>query len=106
MDLGSGTGIAITSPTATKHSLDTIASKTPFTIENGGLGGKSTGYVISIANADNAGIITDSDTAEYSTDKKSSMASTHYIANIGNEVWSRFDIILDLTNSKIYLKKN
>lgn len=106
MDLGSGSGIAITSPTATKYSLDAIANKTPFTIENGGLGGKSTGYIINIANADIAGVVTDSDVAEYSTDKKGSMASTNYIANLGNEVWSRFDIILDLADNKIYLKKN
>ncbi len=106
MDLGSGSGIAITSPTATKYSLDTVANKTPFTNENGGLGGKSTGYIISIANADIAGVITDSDMAKYHTDKKGSMASTNYIANLGNEVWSRFDIILDLADNKIYLKKN
>lgn len=106
MDLGSGSGIAITSPTATKYSLDTVANKTPFTFENGGLGGKSTGYIISIANADIAGVITDSDMAKYHTDKKGSMASTNYIANLGNEVWSRFDIILDLADNKIYLKKN
>lgn len=42
----------------------------------------------------------------YHTDKKGSMASTNYIANLGNEVWSRFDIILDLADNKIYLKKN
>ena len=86
--------------------FDTVANKTPFTIENGGLGGKSTGYIISIANADIAGVITDSDMANYNTDKKGSMASTNYIANLGNEVWSRFDIILDLADNKIYLKKN
>ena len=106
MDLGSGKGIAITSPTASKHSLDTIADKTRFTIENGGLGGKSTGYTINITGAAISGIDTDSSTAEYSTDQKGSMANTTYIANIGNEVWSRFNIILDLANNKIYLKKN
>lgn len=42
----------------------------------------------------------------YHTAKKGSMASTNYIANLGNEVWSRFDIILDLADNKIYLKKN
>lgn len=106
MDLGSGAGIAITSPTATKYALNTIADKKQVTYENGGLGGKSTGYLINITGANISGITLDAQTAEYSTAKKGSMASANYIANIGNEIWSQFDIILGIANSKIYLKKN
>ena len=106
MDMGSGQGIEITSPTATKHSLDKISDKTPFAFSSGGLGGKSAGYTINIANANIGNIALQTQKAAYSTDKKGSMASADYIANIGNKIWSQFEIILDFANSKIYLRKN
>lgn len=104
IDIGCGSGITVTSSAASMHGLENIAEKTSF--ESGGLGGKSAGYTIEIENADIGGIPVDTKSAQYSTDQSGSLASSRYIANIGNAVWSQFDIILDLTAGKMYLKKN
>ncbi|MDE5891069.1 MAG: aspartyl protease family protein, partial [Bacteroidales bacterium] len=104
MDIGSGSGITLTSSAAHRHGLENIGEKTSF--ESGGMGGKSAGYTIAIENADIGGSPVDATQAQYSTDQSGSLASSRYIANIGNAVWSQFDIILDLTAGKMYLKKN
>lgn len=104
MDIGSGSGITLTSSAAHRHGLENIAEKTSF--ESGGMGGKSAGYTIAIENADIGGSPVDATQAQYSTDQSGSLASSLYIANIGNAVWSRFNIILDLPAGKMYLKRN
>ncbi len=104
MDIGSGSGITFTSPAASAHSLENIEVKEQF--ETGGLGGKSAGYTIPVESADINGIPIDLESAQYSTDQNGSFATSRYAANVGNEIWSQFDIILDLAAGKMYLKKN
>ncbi len=104
MDIGSGSGITFTSPAASAHSLENIEGKEQF--ETGGLGGKSAGYTIPVESADINGIPIDLESAQYSTDQNGSFATSRYAANVGNEIWSQFDIILDLAAGKMYLRKN
>lgn len=103
MDVGSGSGIVVTSPVASKYALDKRADSTPTQLR--GLGGQSHAYDIPVQGVEIGGIHVDCERVSYSTDKAGAMSSSDYVANVGNGVWSQFDMLLDLQGKMAYLRK-
>lgn len=107
MDLGSGHSISISTAVANRYNLNTIKEKFGVTYEQGGIGGKSSSWQFrakksTIASFDMNGLI-----MEYSTDSGGALSGkSGHIGLIGNKVWERFYVIIDLKNKKLYLKPN
>lgn len=107
MDLGSGSTISLSAITAREHKLDNIENKTGYTMEIGGIGGKSLGYVFRAHKATIASFELNDIVMGYSTDSKGALSNREgYIGIIGNQVWERFHVIIDIKNKKLYLKPN
>jgi len=76
-------------------------------MENGGIGGKSSGYVFRAQKATIASFELNDIVMGYSTDSKGALSNREgYIGIIGNQVWERFHVIIDIKNKKLYLKPN
>lgn len=106
LDTGSGQGLEFTSKAATKYGLDKIEDKVRFHYEHGGVGGESAGYEFGIDKVTAGNILLSQGKARYSTDNAGAMASEEYIAVIGNGIWQHLTLILDLSKSVLYLRKD
>lgn len=106
LDTGSGQGLEFTSKAATKYGLDKIEDKVRFHYEHGGVGGESAGYEFGIDKVTAGNILLSQGKARYSTDNAGAMASEDYIAVIGNGIWQHLTLILDLSKSFLYLRKD
>ena len=106
LDTGSGQGLEFTSKAATKYGLDKIEDKVRFHYEHGGVGGESAGYEFGIDKVTAGNILLSQGKARYSTDNAGAMASEDYIAVIGNGIWQHLTLILDLSKSILYLRKD
>ncbi len=106
LDTGSGQGLEFTSKAAAKYGLDKIEDKVHFHYEYGGVGGESAGYEFGIEKATTGNLQLFQGKARYSTDNAGAMSSDKYIAILGNDIWQHFTLIIDLSNSELYLKEN
>lgn len=107
MDLGSGSTIILSASAAREYKIDNIKDMTGYTMENGGIGGKSSGYVFRARKATIASFDLNDIVMNYSTDSKGALSNREgHIGIIGNKVWERFHVIIDIKNKKLYLKPN
>ena len=106
LDTGSGQGLEFTSKAAIKYGLDKIEDKVRFHYEHGGVGGESAGYEFGIDKVTAGNILLSQGKARYSTDNAGAMASEDYIAVIGNGIWQHLTLILDMSKSILYLRKD
>ena len=86
--------------------MDKIEDKVRFHYEHGGVGGESAGYEFGIDKVTAGNILRSQGKAQYSTDNAGAMASEEYIAVIGNGVWQHLTLIIDLSKSILYLRKD
>ena len=106
LDTGSGKCLEFTSKAAAKYGLDKIQEKNPFYYKHGGVGGESAGYEFAVDKVTADSVLLSQGKARYSTDKAGAMASDEYIAVAGNEIWRHFTIIIDLSESVLFLREN
>ena len=107
LDTGSGGSADFTSHAAQKYGLpDAGIEKSAYRNTSGGIGGESH-HVKCIAQE----VVLDTFRLKdigiaYSQDKAGSLASEKYDGLIGNQVLSRFDVIIDLKDMNLFLRPN
>ena len=106
MDLGSGGSITLTSDMAEKHSLNELSPLLHYTSFNGGIGGESSSCDFRAYNVTLGSFSLDSVTMDFSNNTGGALSRAEYIAIIGNEIWERFDMIIDLSGRRLYLRPN
>ena len=106
MDLGNGGSVSLTSNVAKQHTLNEISPLLHYTCLHGGIGGESSGCDFRANNVTIGPFSLDSVTMDFSNNTGGALSSKEYIATIGNEIWERFDMIIDLSGKRLYLRPN
>lgn len=107
MDLGSGGSVSISAAVANRYKLSNIKEKFGLTYEIGGIGGKSSSWQFRAKKSTIASFDMNDLIMEYSTDSGGALSGkSDHIGLIGNKVWERFYVIIDLKNKRLYLKPN
>lgn len=108
MDTGSGGSISFTAEAVKQFKLETIQRKRRITdITNPGIGNKKQETYVSMLSDE---IIIGKDTLRenaitYVPKGIGAMGKTAYIGIIGNQIWSKYNIILDISHQCIYLQR-
>ena len=107
VDLGSGGSFTLTSATARKYRLDSlVARKLRYYTAYGGIGGEGSSYDFRAAGARIGDFEWADVLMDYSLNESGALADRPYLGIVGNEVWSRFEVVFDLPGSRIYLRRN
>ena len=106
MDLGSGGSVTLTSDMAEKHSLNELSPLLHYTSFNGGIGGESSSCDFRATHVTVGPFSLDSVTMDFSNNTGGALSRREYIATIGNEIWERFDMMIDLSGERLYLRPN
>lgn len=107
LDLGSGSNISFTSYISDKYNLDRhITEKVNYYTKYGGAGGDSQSYVFITKSVIIGGYEIEYPVSDYSLDKAGALASGYYAGLVGNEIFQKFDLILDYRNNVLYIKPN
>lgn len=106
MDLGSGGAVSLTSDVAKQYSLNEISPLLYYTNLHGGIGGESSGCDFRASNVTIGPFSLDSVTMDFSNNTGGALSSAEYFATIGNDIWERFDMMIDLWGERLYLKPN
>ena len=106
MDLGNGGSVSLTSNVAKQYALNEISPLLHYTCLHGGIGGESSGCDFRANNVTIGLFSLDSVTMDFSNNTGGALSSNEYIATIGNEIWERFDMIIDLSGKRLYLRPN
>lgn len=108
MDTGSGSSIDFTSKTACQYCLDTITTKRYYTdFSQAGIGDKKQEVIVDMLSDT---IIIGNDTISrlpisYVPDGVGAMGDRPYQGIVGNDIWDSFNIIIDVKNSALYLRR-
>ena len=108
MDTGSGSSIDFTSKTACQYCLDTITTKRYYTdFGQAGIGDKKQEVIVDMLSDT---IIIGNDTISrlpisYVPDGVGAMGDRPYQGIVGNDIWDSFNIIIDVKNSALYLRR-
>lgn len=106
-DVGCGTSVVLTNQTAEKYDLNgQIKEKIKHFSKYGGIGGESVSYDFKAHSLSISDFKFNDVVMDYSIDKSGALAASEYIGIIGNEVFERFDMIIDFSNETLYLKPN
>lgn len=106
MDLGSGGSVTLTSDVAKQYSLSELSPLLHYTSFNEGIGGESSSCDFRATNVTIGPFSLDSVTMDFSNNTGGALSKREHIAIIGNEIWERFDMIIDLSGERLYLKPN
>ena len=106
MDLGSGGSVSLTSDVAKQYSLNELSPLLYYTTLYGGIGGESSGCDFRATNVTIGPFSLDSVTMDFSNNTGGALSRREYIATIGNEIWERFDMMIDLSGERLYLRPN
>lgn len=106
MDLGSGGSVTLTSDVAKQYSLSELSPLLHYTSFNEGIGGESSSCDFRANNVTIGPFSLDSVTMDFSNNTGGALSKREHIAIIGNEIWERFDMIIDLSGERLYLKPN
>ena len=107
LDTGNGGGIELTSSFAQKNSLARILPQKVRTYTNwGGIGGSSSCYLAHAEAFFIGNQKLSAPTISYFEDQSGAMASEDYNGLIGNMIMERFDLIVDVPDSCLYLRPN
>lgn len=108
MDTGSGSSIDFTSKTVNQYGLDTIAAKRYYTdFAQMGIGDKEQEVIVDMLSDT---IVIGSDTIcrlpiSYVPEGIGAMGDRTYLGIVGNDIWDGFNIIIDVKNSALYLRR-
>lgn len=106
IDLGSGEAVTLTSAVVESHKLNDITPSIHYSLSNGGIGGESSGCEFRADQVDIGPFSLKEVTMDFSYNTGGALATDNYIGIIGNNIWERFDMIIDLNGEKLYLKPN
>jgi hypothetical protein len=106
IDLGSGGSLALYSPFVEKHRLLETNQKTIRAIGRGGAGGEITGRIGRIYGFKIGKFTIDNPVTMFSQDTKGALADDAIQGNVGEQIMSRFKILLDYDRSRIILEPN
>ena len=106
MDLGSGGSVSLTSDVAKQYSLNEISPLMYYTCLHGGIGGESSGCDFRASNVTMGPFTLDRVTMDFSNNTDGALSRADYFATIGNEIWERFDMMIDLAGERLYLRPN
>jgi hypothetical protein len=108
MDTGSGNSIDFTSKTVKQYGLDKINVKRYYTeFANFGIGDKEQEVIVDMLSDT---IVIGSDTISrfpisYVPEGVGAMSSKPYLGIVGNDIWDNYNIIIDVKNSALYLRR-
>ena len=108
MDTGSGSSIDFTSKTVSQYGLDTITAKRYFTdFSQLGIGDKKQEMIVDMLSDT---LVIGSDTIcrlpiSYVPEGVGAMSDRPYLGIVGNDIWEDFNIIIDVQNSALYLRR-
>ena len=108
MDTGSGSSIDFTSKTVSQYGLDTITAKRYFTdFSQLGIGDKKQEMIVDMLSDT---LVIGSDTISrlpisYVPEGVGAMSDRPYLGIVGNDIWENFNIIIDVQNSALYLRR-
>ena len=108
MDTGSGSSIDFTSKTVNQYRLDTITTKRYYTdFSQAGIGDKKQEVIVDMLSDT---IVIGNDTISrlpisYVPEGVGAMSNRPYLGIIGNDIWEGFNIIIDVKNSALYLRR-
>ncbi len=109
LDTGSPGTINLTSDMASRHNLELIVKdKTKLYRKYGGISGESSGYVFYSNSFQISDLGLQDVIIEYSLDKSGSLANRKgdEIGLLGTGILDKYDVIIDFSNSNLYLKQN
>lgn len=107
LDFGSGGSISITSSTANKYRLpENIEKKVLFFTKYGGIGGESSYYDFMAKSIQIGDFVLDNVIMDFSIDKSGALSSDAHLGLLGNEIYERFNVLIDFINNDLYLKPN
>ena len=106
IDLGSAGTVTLTSLVASQHSLKTISPQMHYSCIYGGIGGSSSGSDFRAKSVTVGSYTLNDITMDYSDNTEGALSEGEYIAIVGNDFWERFDMIIDLSGKRLYLKPN
>lgn len=106
IDLGSAGTVTLTSLVASQHSLKTISPQMHYSCIYGGIGGSSSGSDFRAKSVTVGSYTLNDITMDYSDNTEGALSEGEYIAIVGNDFWERFDMIIDLNGSRLYLRPN
>lgn len=106
MDLGSGNSVTLTSVVAEQYGLKNITPLIHFNSLHGGIGGESSSCDFRADHVTIGPFVLNGVTMDFSNNTGGSLSSKEYIGIVGNDIWERFDMIVDLSRQKLYLKPN
>ena len=106
MDLGSGGSVSLTSDVAKQYALNEISPLLHYTTLHGGIGGESSECDFRATNVTIGSFSLDSVTMDFSNNTGGALSRAEYFATIGNEIWERFDMMIDLSGKRLYLRPN
>ena len=108
MDTGSGSSIDFTSKTVSQYGLDTITAKRYYTdFSQLGIGDKEQEVIVDMLSD---AIVIGNDTISslpisYIPEGIGAMSNRPYLGIVGNDIWEDFNIIIDVKNSALYLRR-
>ena len=106
IDLGSGGSLVLHRPFVDEQHLPAPDQKTIRAIGAGGTGGEITGRVGRISGLKIGKFTIDNPVTMFSTDSKGAFASASIQGNIGEQIMSKFKVLLDYDHSRIILEPN
>jgi len=106
VDLGSGGSLVLHRPFAEQQGLPAPAQKTIRSLGGGGAGGQVTGRNGRIAELRIGAFRIENPLTLFSQDKAGAFASSELDGNIGQQILSKFKILLDYGRSRIILEPN
>jgi len=106
LDLGSSGSLVLMSPVVSEHNLLGNGLKTIQALGVGGAGGKSTGQIGRVQSLQIGKFKVPNTLTLFSEDQSGAMATRTLIGNIGQQIASKFKIILDYSHQRIILEPN
>lgn len=107
LDLGSGGSVNLNSTFADKYNIDNrIERKRYFYTSQGGVGGSSESYTFVLPEVSLGDFVIKDVLSSRSLDQHGALASSDYAGLLGNDILSRFVLVIDYKTSTIYLKEN
>ena len=106
MDLGSPYSATLTRVTSEKYGLETVQPVMTATMAVGGIGGSSSRRDFRALGLDLGPFALNDIVMEYSLNNDGALADSVWEGLLGNEIWSRFDMIIDAPHGMLYLRPN
>lgn len=106
MDLGNPYSIDFTRAAAEKYGLKAVQPVLTSSMAVGGIGGGSSSGDFRALSAEIGPFSLDAPIVAYSFNTDGALSDGKWIALLGNEIWSRFDMVIDAAHGKLYLRPN